>query len=196
MRYWRRNFKQVSPILILLKIISNQFLNLIYSFKKLALKHHPLKNAAHMNIHLEKFHQICEAYEVLSNRKLQEFSWFFKNQFSYPWYKNIAQWKTIYDEYGVEVLRQGIKGDDGLYYGGYVYQQNCYAIFDNYFLKNNTFYDICDKNGTEVEGSLFGSAFGGVNQPKLPPMPTIEVQVPTTLKEFYNGCIKTISYQK
>lgn len=94
------------------------------------------------------------------------------------------------------MLRQGIKADDGLFHGGYVYQQNCYVIFDTYFLKNNTFYDICDKNGTEVEGSLFGSAFGGVNQPKMPPMPTIEVQVPVTLKEFYNGCIKTVSYQK
>ena len=102
----------------------------------------------------------------------------------------------MYDQYGVIVLRQGIKGTNGLYSGGYVYQQNCYAIFDNYFLKNNTFYDICDKNGTEVEGSLFGSAFGGVNQPKLPPMQTIQVVVPTTLKEFYNGCIKTVSYQK
>jgi hypothetical protein len=30
----------------------------------------------------------------------------------------------------------------------------------------------------------------------MPPMPTIEVQVPVTLKEFYNGCIKTVSYQK
>ena len=46
----------------------------MHSFKKLALKHHPLKNAAHMQIHLEKFHEICEAYEVLSNRKLHIFS--------------------------------------------------------------------------------------------------------------------------
>jgi DnaJ-class molecular chaperone len=37
------------------------------NFKKLALKHHPLKNAAHMEIHLQAFHKICEAYEVLSN---------------------------------------------------------------------------------------------------------------------------------
>ena len=27
-------------------------------------------------------------------------------------------------------------------------------------------------------------------------MPTIEIVVPTTLKEFYNGCIKTVSYQR
>lgn len=102
----------------------------------------------------------------------------------------------MYDQYGEETLRIGVRDDTGICKGGYTYQQNCYAIFDNYFLKNNVFYDICDKNGTEVEGSLFGSAYGGVNMPKLPPMPTIQVMVPTTLKEFYNGCIKTISYQK
>lgn len=63
-------------------------------------------------------------------------------------------------------------------------------------MKNNPFYNICDRSGTEVEGSLFGSAHGGVNEPKLPPMPTVEVKVPTTLQEFYTGCVKTISYQK
>ena len=44
---------------------------LLYSFKKLALKNHPLKHPQNMQIHLEKFHVICEAYEVLSNGKLQ-----------------------------------------------------------------------------------------------------------------------------
>ena len=46
---------------------SNLFL---HSFKKLALKNHPLKHPDNMQIHLEKFHKICEAYEVLSSRKL------------------------------------------------------------------------------------------------------------------------------
>ena len=110
--------------------------------------------------------------------------------------KFIAQWKTIYDQFGDKVLRAGLQDFEGMAQGCYVYQQNCYQIFDNYFLKNNPFFDICDRTGTEVEGSLFGSAFGGVFEPKLPPMPTIEVQVPTTLKEFYNGCVKTVSFQK
>jgi DnaJ-class molecular chaperone len=34
------------------------------------LKNHPLKHPDNMQIHLEKFHKICEAYEVLSSRKL------------------------------------------------------------------------------------------------------------------------------
>lgn len=110
--------------------------------------------------------------------------------------KSVASLKTIYDTYGDKILRQGVKDDSGVYSGGYVYQQNCYQIFDKYFLCNNPFFDICDNMGTEVEGSLFGSAYGGMHEPKLPPMQSIEVVVPTTLKEFYCGCVKTISYQK
>ena len=93
--------------------------------------------------------------------------------------------KTIYDQYGAQILKLGILDEaTGKRQGGYKYKGNCYEIFDWYFLKNNPFYDICDMddgNSMEFEGSLFGSAFGGVNQPKLPPMPTIEVMVPTTL---------------
>ena len=87
----------------------------------------------------------------------------------------VAYWKKVYDRHGAEVLRKGIKDENGVYQGGYVYQQNCYQVFDNYFLTNNPFYDICDTVGGDVEGSLFGAGFGGVNQPMLPPMPTISV---------------------
>jgi len=41
--------------------------DVITAFKKLALKYHPLKNAEQMRMYLPMFHQICEAYEVLSN---------------------------------------------------------------------------------------------------------------------------------
>ena len=71
------------------------------------------------------------------------------------------QLKTIYDQFGEDVLREGVKDDKGKYQGGYVYQQNCYQIFDEYFLKHNPFYDICDGTGTKLHGSMFGSAFGG-----------------------------------
>lgn len=97
-------------------------------------------------------------------------------------------------------MKAGIKDPNtGLSHGGYVYQQNCYEIFDTYFLKNNPFYDLMDLsdgNSMEYEGSLFGSAFAGLNQPKLPAMPTVAVSLKTTLKELYCGCIKTVSYNK
>jgi len=42
-------------------------------------------------MYLPKFHLICEAYEVLSSSQL----------------------KAIYETYGENVLRQGVKGPDG-----------------------------------------------------------------------------------
>ena len=61
---------QLSKYKLLLFVL--MYLFYCHSFKKLALKNHPLKNAEHMEIHLEKFHEICEAYEILINRKLHE----------------------------------------------------------------------------------------------------------------------------
>ena len=46
--------------------------SLVSSFKKLALKYHPLKNAEHMRMYLPMFHDICESYEVLSSCKCLE----------------------------------------------------------------------------------------------------------------------------
>jgi hypothetical protein len=66
------------------------------------------------------------------------------------------------------VLREGIKDENGVFRGGYVYQRDAYMIFDTYFLQNNPFFDIIDPKGSDIEGSLFGSAFGGANQPKQP----------------------------
>jgi hypothetical protein len=34
--------------------------------------------------------------------------------------------------------------------GGYVYQEKCYQIFENYFLKYNAFYDIFDDTGKDL----------------------------------------------
>ena len=144
------------------------------AFKKLSLKMHPMKNSQHMRMYEPKFQLICEAYEVLSNRQL----------------------RTIYEQYGEETLRTGIKGPDGVFRGGYSYQNNCYVIFDIFFLKMNPFYDICDNTGTQLEGSVFGTAFGGLNEPEPPKLDNIEVCLDVTLDEFYCGSHKKVSYQR
>ena len=36
-------------------------------------------------------------------------------------YLYIAQWKTVYDQYGEDTLRIGIPDQDGIFRGGYVY---------------------------------------------------------------------------
>lgn len=52
---------------------------------------HPMKNISQMRMYEPKFQLICEAYQVLSNPQL----------------------KIIYEQYGEETLRTGIKGPDG-----------------------------------------------------------------------------------
>ena len=131
-------------------------------------------------MYLPKFHAICEAYEVLSNQQL----------------------RTIYENYGDEGLRRGIKGPDGVFRGGYQYQENCYEIFDKFFLESNPFFDLCTDltkvSGTnlEIEGSYFGTAYRGLNQPKAEPEKDIDVTVDVTLEEIYNGSRREVSYEK
>jgi hypothetical protein len=78
--------------------------------------------------------------------------------------------------------------------GGYQYQQNCYEIFENFFLKHNPFFELCDIKGSLLEGSLFGTAFGGLNEPAAPLVADITVTVDVTLREFYCGSIKQVRY--
>ena len=133
-----------------------------------------------MRMYLPKFHAICEAYDVLSNQ----------------------QTRTLYECYGVEGLRRGVKGPDGVFRGGYQYQQNCYEIFDKFFLEQNPFFDLCtdltDIRGTncEIEGSYFGTAFRGMKQPDPPKPDDINVTVEATLDEFFNGSKKKVTYNR
>ena len=97
-------------------------------------------------------------------------------------------------------MRKGIKGPDGVYRGGYQYQENCYEIFDKFFLEANPFFDLCtdltEVTGTnlEIEGSYFGTAYRGLKQPLPEPAKDIDVTVDVTLEEMYNGSRKTVSY--
>ena len=134
-----------------------------------------------MRMFLPKFHAICEAYDVLSNQQL----------------------RTMYEAFGAEGLRRGVKGPDGVFRGGYQYQSNCYDIFDKFFLEQNPFFDLCtdltDIRGTqscEIEGSYFGTAFKGMKQPDAPAPGNIDVTVSATLDEFFNGSKKTVAYER
>jgi DnaJ-class molecular chaperone len=60
----------------------------------------------------------------------------------------------------------------------------------------NPFYEICDNNGSELDGSLFGTAFGGLNEPKPAKMPDINVKVDLTIKEIFCGVRKEVTYER
>ena len=77
-----------------------------------------------------------------------------------------------------------------------MYQQNCYQIFDNFFLTNNLFHMIADLQGSLLSGSLFGSSFGGALAPPSDVAADVSVDVPCTLLEQYHGCVKLVVYKR
>lgn len=60
----------------------------------------------------------------------------------------------------------------------------------------NPFFDICDNTGFELEGSVFGTAFGALNEPLAPKMSDVHVNLDVSLKEFYCGSRKQVSYAR
>jgi hypothetical protein len=83
--------------------------------------------------------------------------------------------RTIYEQYGDETLHSGVVGPDGIRRGGYLYKENCYEIFEKFFLDQNPFSEIIDTKGTQIEGSYFGTAMGGLNEIMPEPMADIRI---------------------
>jgi DnaJ-class molecular chaperone len=58
----------------------------------------------------------------------------------------------------------------------------------------NPFYDICDNSGSELDGSVFGTAFGALNEPPAVKPTHMHVCLDVTLREFFCGSRKVVSY--
>lgn len=146
------------------------------AFRRLSLKYHPTKNPADITVCSDQFHQICEAYEVLSD---------FKS-------------RTVYDKYGSETLSRGIHSDTVSAFQGYKYKRNPFVIFENFFKEYLPYHEIFDDTGVMLHGSCFGYAFGGIlNTDKHAYTPDdIHVDWECTIEELYNGCFKTIQYTR
>jgi len=77
-----------------------------------------------------------------------------------------------------------------------VYQQDCYEIFDKFFLHNNAFHKVCDATGEKLSGSMFGSAYGGSHAPAPQASKDVEVDLACTIMEFYHGSVKYVTYKR
>lgn len=144
------------------------------AFKRLSLKYHPTKNPADITVCSDQFHQICEAYEVLSDFKA----------------------RTVYDSYGSETLSRGLHRIKGTSYPGYKYKRNAFEIFEKFYHEYLPYYEIFDDKGKDLYGSCFGYAHGGILNKMTKEKPKckhIHVELTCTLEELYNGCIKELT---
>ncbi|XP_040216581.1 dnaJ homolog subfamily B member 4 [Rana temporaria] len=157
------------------------------AYRKQALKWHPDKNkSAHAE---EKFKEIAEAYEVLSDPKKRE----------------------IYDQYGEEGLKGGPNAQNG--HGGnfhYTFHGDPHATFNAFFGGTNPFEIFFgrrmgggrDEEDMELDGDPFSSfsSFGmnGFpreknqvgNQIRRKQDPPIIHELRVSLEEIYHGCTK------
>jgi len=94
------------------------------AFRQLALQFHPMGSKTNLDTNMRKFNQICEAYEVLSNK----------------------DHKAVFDAMGETGLKTGIAANDSSYgaCGAYAYQGKCFEIFNSFFGNQSPFTDRYD----------------------------------------------------
>jgi len=93
------------------------------AYRRLALKHHPDKNPGNHKEAEEKFKEICEAYEILSD----------------------PQKRQTYDQFGHEGLRSAFKGAGGFGWSDFTHYSDLEDIFGN-------FSDIFSNFGVDLGG--------------------------------------------
>ncbi|EDW39674.1 GL15626 [Drosophila persimilis] len=171
------------------------------AYRKLALRYHPDKNKA-ANAE-EKFKEVAEAYEVLSDKSKRE----------------------VYDKYGEDGLKSGgtaatrnktftyqFHGDPRATFAQVVGHSNPFAPFfdmgDNLFDKN--VFDL------DTEPDFFSSPFGGIGsrhglgsafrshsfnvhtpfKKEQKQDPPVEHDLYVTLEEIYHGCVKKMKISR
>eukprot|EP01062_Namystynia_karyoxenos_P059282 TRINITY_DN50736_c0_g1_i1.p1 TRINITY_DN50736_c0_g1~~TRINITY_DN50736_c0_g1_i1.p1 ORF type:complete len:350 (+),score=124.45 TRINITY_DN50736_c0_g1_i1:81-1052(+) len=137
------------------------------AFRQMALRHHPELNKETTNLQecKERFRQIAEAYEVLSNPRL----------------------RAVYDEHGSEGLHEGVAGVPPYRFSG-----DPAAVFKAFFGVPNPFQMIGDMSAADGTQHEFFSEVAAL--PRVPPqLPAKELSVDCTLEELYVGATKQLT---
>ncbi|XP_043940483.1 dnaJ homolog subfamily B member 1 [Protopterus annectens] len=160
------------------------------AYRKQALKYHPDKNKSPGAE--EKFKEIAEAYDVLSDQKKRD----------------------IYDKYGEEGLKNGTGGSDGSSFS-YTFHGDPHAMFAEFFGNRNPFdmffnprngdedMDVDDPFATFGMGGMGGlggmGGMGGMGFPRArhnrdsvtkKQDPPVTHDLFVSLEEIYTGCTK------
>ncbi|XP_050786854.1 dnaJ homolog subfamily B member 13 isoform X2 [Gopherus flavomarginatus] len=141
------------------------------AYRKLALKNHPLKNKEPWAP--DKFRQLAEAYEVLSDPVK----------------------RGIYDKFGEEGLKGGIPLEfesENPWSVGYVFHGNAEKVFKEFFGGDNPFAEFFAPDGSEVN-----TAFGGLRGKGVAKQdPPVERDLYLSLEDLFYGCTKKIKISR
>lgn len=135
------------------------------AYRKLALKYHPDKNKSPDAE--EKFKEISEAYDVLSDSKR----------------------RAIYDQFGEEGLKGGVPDGSGGFTSGYTFHGDPFKVFSTFFGGDNPFAEFFNGNDMGFFGGISGRS-----QPKKDPPVTKDLFL--TLEEVYSGCTKKMKISR
>ncbi|XP_019372162.1 PREDICTED: dnaJ homolog subfamily B member 13, partial [Gavialis gangeticus] len=142
-----------------------------WSYRKLALKNHPLKSKEPWA--KEKFRQIAEAYDVLSDPVK----------------------KGVYDKFGEEGLKGGIPlefGSENPWTAGYVFHGNPEKVFKEFFGGDNPFAEFFAEDGLDAMVAFGGLRGRGVAKQD----PPIERDLYLSLEDLFYGCTKKIKISR
>ncbi|XP_072466987.1 dnaJ homolog subfamily B member 13 isoform X3 [Notamacropus eugenii] len=141
------------------------------AYRKLALKNHWL-NAQDSNS-AERFKQIAEAYDVLSDPIK----------------------RAIYDKFGEEGLKGGIPPEFSsqvTWTKGYVFHGDANRVFHEFFGGDNPYSEFFDPDGKDVNLNFGGLRGRGIKKQD----PPIERDLYLSLEDLFFGCTKKIKISR
>ncbi|XP_065838070.1 dnaJ homolog subfamily B member 13-like [Oscarella lobularis] len=143
------------------------------SYRTLSLKYHPDKNQSRDAV--EKFRDISEAYDVLSDSKK----------------------RAVYDQFGEEGLKNGVPtAEPGGFTGVYTFHGDPQRTFKEFFGSENPFNELFT-DGDSVMSSGAGAKFGGIMGRARPKQdPPVEKELWLSLDEVYSGCTKKLKISR
>lgn len=147
------------------------------AYRRLSYKYHPKRNSPKdFAVNNFEFHKIAEAFSVLSN----------------------SSTRGVYDTYGKDGLKNGIKDKIGNLKGGFHYSGNAFELFEKFCGTFNPFTLIKDGQFLSDEySSMFGNGLGGFNEKLNDNNVKNEIlEFYLDLEDAYLGGVKTFSYNR